>query len=120
MRKINYLALGLLLSTSGCMSLDEVGRHMPVVGKRCENWECFSSDGQEVSEERKTQLRAAGQLQDEDGGHVQRRAVGSQSASSVPFADEQQAKPADKKDLTPFDMSPEQLKSLPLDAAGSE
>jgi hypothetical protein len=32
---------------------------MPVVGERCENWQCFTSSGQEISRERKMGIAPA-------------------------------------------------------------
>lgn len=35
---------------SGCTAIgnwaDQLGSHMPVIGERCNHWECFSSSGQ--------------------------------------------------------------------------
>src|SRR5262245_57625380 len=49
----------LLFTLGGCAWLDDMGRHMPVVGERCENWQCFTKSGQEQSRIKK-QMREHG------------------------------------------------------------
>jgi hypothetical protein len=110
---IRTIALSLLLATSGCISFDELGRHMPVVGKRCENWECFTSSGQSTSEERKAELRAEGKPVDEDDDTAIRRPINRQNVTGSMQAQQEQAT-AKPKEPTPFDMTPDQLQNLPL------
>ena len=42
------------LGLSGCQTIgnwaDSVGRHMPVIGERCEHWQCITSSGQAESD----------------------------------------------------------------------
>lgn len=51
----NYRFLLLLapLILSGCdwigRQADALGEHMPVIGERCEHWQCFTSEGQAES-----------------------------------------------------------------------
>lgn len=67
MRYTRLLPLLFLPLLGGCETIgnwaDDLGQHMPVIGERCEHWQCFTSSGQEQSEmnkrERMMQNRAA-------------------------------------------------------------
>jgi len=47
-------SLALLLMLGGCNAVnhwaDDTGQHFPVIGKRCEYWQCFTAYGQQQSE----------------------------------------------------------------------
>jgi len=47
------LISALALSTSGCAWMgrqaDALGEHMPVIGERCEHWQCITQSGQATS-----------------------------------------------------------------------
>jgi len=49
---IALMALAGLLSGCGWINrqADAAGEYMPVVGERCENWQCFTEEGQQKSE----------------------------------------------------------------------
>ncbi len=44
------LALVLPLLLGGCGLTDWADANMPVIGERCEHWQCFTSSGQEASQ----------------------------------------------------------------------
>jgi hypothetical protein len=50
-----------LLSLSGCnwigRQADAVGSHMPVIGERCEHWQCITSSGRQRSDMYKMQAQ---------------------------------------------------------------
>ena len=52
MRYMVFLCL--LIVVSGCQSVgnwaDDVGSYMPVIGERCEHWQCFTEGGRAQSE----------------------------------------------------------------------
>ncbi len=56
----------LVLALSGCQTVggwfDSVGNHLPVIGERCEHWQCFSDSGRRESEatKRARETRDAG------------------------------------------------------------
>jgi hypothetical protein len=51
--RLPFLLLPLWL-VSGCNGIgdvaDSLGNHLPVIGDRCEHWQCFTESGQEQSE----------------------------------------------------------------------
>jgi hypothetical protein len=51
------ILIGCLWALSGCTAIanwaDNMGQHMPVVGERCEHWQCLTSSGQAKSNEYK-------------------------------------------------------------------
>lgn len=62
--KVNSLRNALYLSASclllgGCETIygwaNGVGSYMPVIGDRCEHWQCVTSEGQAISEAKKRQ-----------------------------------------------------------------
>jgi hypothetical protein len=63
-----YGAVILLCALSGCQAIgnwfDSVGEHFPVIGERCEHWQCFTESGREISDaNKKKQAAAAGATQ---------------------------------------------------------
>ena len=64
-----------LVITAGCLLLsgcgwigrqaDHVGSYMPVIGERCEHWQCFTSEGQAISNANKAQRENAEREQEE-------------------------------------------------------
>lgn len=52
-------AICALFLLSGCQSIgnlaDDLGSHLPVIGERCEHWQCFTTSGQETSDAIKMQ-----------------------------------------------------------------
>jgi len=52
MRWIFVLLLPFILNSCQTISgwADSLGEHMPVVGERCEHWQCFTSSGQKKNE----------------------------------------------------------------------
>lgn len=112
-KKLCVLAGLTIASLSGCMSLDEIGRHMPVIGERCENWQCVTTEGQAASAEKKRILRGGGSDDsDAQSYSSRRRPINGNAAPVTPVEVEE---PAPKpKAMTPYDMPPEKLESLPL------
>ena len=95
MKQASGLAIFLLLGLSGCSWLNSIGDHLPVMGTRCENWQCFTESGQEASDRKKAQEKAqsAGArtpVNPPDGG---------ESTSPSPS-------PAAEKGPTPWDSTP--------------
>lgn len=97
-KKLLLGAALLLTSVSGCSWIDDLGRHMPVIGERCENWQCFTSSGQAQSEATKRSLMAR-----------ERKGIPLNERSAPVAAEPAPAMPVESKELTPFDMTPEQL-----------
>lgn len=91
----------MVLSLGGCEWIDDLGRHMPVVGERCENWECFTQSGRTQSEATKRALAG------KEDGERKRTPINMQGTPS----NSQSAQP---QNPTPFDMPPEQLDNLPV------
>jgi hypothetical protein len=52
------------LPLSGCdwigKQADNLGEHMPVVGERCEHWQCITPSGQAASDTNKQKMQQAG------------------------------------------------------------
>lgn len=52
----------LFLLLSACDTIgdaaDSLGTHMPVIGERCEHWQCLTAEGQRRSDEIKSQRAA--------------------------------------------------------------
>ncbi len=50
---VSFPLLALSFCLSGCDAIgnfaDRVGSHMPVVGERCEHWQCMTESGRQVS-----------------------------------------------------------------------
>lgn len=61
-KSVAAIALLSAVFVSGCGFFDRVGDHMPVIGERCENWQCFTSSGQEKSREKEAEQMKARQL----------------------------------------------------------
>lgn len=61
--KIRTFLVLLPLGLCGCQAIgdwfDRVGEHMPVIGDRCEHWQCFTEAGQEASDAKKAQEQQA-------------------------------------------------------------
>lgn len=55
------LYVTVLLALGGCQwigdTADRWGEHMPVVGERCEHWQCITVSGQKRSDEIKAQQK---------------------------------------------------------------
>lgn len=53
-----YSLIAMLFLLSSCQAIgdfaDSIGRHMPVIGKRCEHWQCVTESGQKASDTNKT------------------------------------------------------------------
>ena len=51
------LISGMILGLSSCAWIgrqsDALGNHMPVIGERCEHWQCFTASGRAQSEANK-------------------------------------------------------------------
>jgi hypothetical protein len=94
-----------LLLLGGCGFFDSVGDHMPVLGDRCEYWQCFTQYGQEQSNLIKE--REHGASSDSSGSAAPQ--VPSEQLPAAPAAQAPQTSGAP----TPYDMTPEQLQSLP-------
>jgi hypothetical protein len=49
--------IAILLLLPGCRAITNwaygVGEHMPVIGERCEHWQCVTASGQQKSDEQK-------------------------------------------------------------------
>lgn len=58
-----YILGGLLLMLTNCQTIgnwaDSIGEHLPVIGERCEHWQCFTASGQQISEQNKKGAQAA-------------------------------------------------------------
>jgi len=93
----------LLLLLTQCQWIDDLGEHMPVIGERCENWQCFTEGGREQSEATKR-------------ARQQREAAAAAAANgqTPPAAAVPSATPARPAAPTPFDMPPDQLGTLPV------
>lgn len=100
------LASAALLLTQGCQWADDLGRHMPVIGERCENWQCFTSSGQAQSEANKRTL--AGQ-----GSEQKRKPINPQYQPQQQEVPQAPVEAQPEKGRTPFDMSPEELNDMP-------
>lgn len=92
------------LFMSGCEWIDDVGRHMPVIGERCENWQCFTEGGRAQSEANKRALAVRGG----EGNESARKPI-----NGNPVQPASPVMGTDQKKLTPFDMTPEQLQDMP-------
>ena len=50
-------AILLLLILASCQSIsdfaDRVDKHLPVIGERCEHWQCFTTEGKKISDANK-------------------------------------------------------------------
>jgi hypothetical protein len=52
---------------SGCGITDWADKHMPVIGQRCENWQCVTPAGQAASDAKtKQQANTSGNLPAQD------------------------------------------------------
>ncbi len=96
-----------LLALQGCGWADDLGRHMPVIGERCESWECFTSSGQAQSDANKRALTGRKE------GEQKRIPVNPQYLSPQQAVPQAPVQPQQEKALTPFDMSPEELNDMP-------
>ena len=58
----NALFMACLLALSACQTIsdaaDGLGSYMPVIGERCEHWQCFTEEGQAISDANKAQMEA--------------------------------------------------------------
>ena len=45
----------LFQALAGCEWADNLGKHLPVIGERCESWQCFTESGKQASEAKKRQ-----------------------------------------------------------------
>lgn len=84
---------------------------MPVVGERCENWQCFTEGGKAQSDANK-RARA---LRDTDDGRTPLN--GELNKAQPPAAEQVAPQAAAPQAPTPFDMTPEQLERLPTHSA---
>ncbi len=100
-RKI-IIVSALALSLGGCSVFDDIGRHLPVIGERCESSECFTAAGQAESDAKKRELVERGGRGDAERVPLNGRAQGRES-DPVQMSPKAAAKP------TPFDMPPDQL-----------
>lgn len=52
--------LALVMATAGCSWIgrqaDALGSHMPVIGERCEHWQCITKSGRQTSDMYKQQM----------------------------------------------------------------
>ena len=57
MHKYKILLLMCLLpGMSSCQwTEDNIGKHLPVAGERCSNWQCFTEEGKKASAEKQKQ-----------------------------------------------------------------
>lgn len=115
------------ISLTSCSWMDDLGRHMPVIGERCENWQCFTSSGQAQSEMKKRELAAqkAREQQAESGasGRIPINGAQAGAAQAKPAAQpaaNAQPVPEKPSEPTPFDLPPDQLGNLPEPASSSE
>jgi hypothetical protein len=46
MKKFSVL---LCVALASCGWADDLGQHMPTIGERCDNWQCFTEGGREQS-----------------------------------------------------------------------
>jgi|GEM_PF-5147594 len=53
---IKILLLTSLFLLTQCEWIDGIGRHFPVIGERCEYWQCFTESGRQKSDEKKKKL----------------------------------------------------------------
>lgn len=90
-----------LILLQGCEWADDLGRHMPVIGERCENWQCFTSSGQAQSEATKRSLEA------------QKRTPINPQQQPQQATPQAQPQPQQEKARTPYDMTPEELNDMP-------
>jgi len=64
--KILYFTglVSLFFVLNGCQTIgdwaDSAGKHMPVIGQRCEHWQCITASGQQASDEKIKQEQQAG------------------------------------------------------------
>jgi|GEM_PF-1042586 len=53
----NIAAILMIISLTSCQGIsnfaDGIGKHMPVIGERCEHWQCFSESGRRASDANK-------------------------------------------------------------------
>jgi hypothetical protein len=105
-------ACALLLSLSGCGAIynwfNGLGEHMPVIGERCENWQCFTESGRARSD----MIRQAKEHQAETRRQVPvENPQPPAAAAPVPV---KPATPPQPKKLTPYDtVTPDNLEPLP-------
>jgi hypothetical protein len=125
--RYHFLLPAVFLLLCGCQTIgnwaDSIGDHMPVIGDRCEHWQCFTSSGQQISDENK-----AKQAQTSSGispSGAQARIPVPQADTPPPTQAAPTATPAQNPAApgatippapaspTPYDMTPEQLQNLP-------
>lgn len=110
MMKVKHILASVttLALMSGCSWFDDVGRHMPVIGKRCENWQCFTESGQAASDAKTRALETEPQR----GGAQRIKLNGADNPTTMPASVQTMpaaTTPPVQKEPTPFDMTPEQL-----------
>ena len=125
---LSIATLLLLLALCGCQTIgnwaDSIGNHMPVIGERCEHWQCFTSSGQQISEqnkEKQTQVTSGSgtgpvpqSRQPISGNPVATPSAPVPAVATVPAPVPATAPPLSSHGAsTPYDMSPEQLNNLP-------
>ena len=102
-KKARILAAGMALFLGGCQAVgnfaDRVGEHMPVLGERCEHWQCFTESGQKQ-----------GELNKERMAQPTPHAPVSPQAATPPKPSAPPSMPP--KPLTPFDMPDPTLSPL--------
>jgi hypothetical protein len=49
MRYFKYIMVLLPFALGSCQWFEDLGEHMPVIGERCDHWQCFTESGQEAS-----------------------------------------------------------------------
>jgi hypothetical protein len=63
--------LALVMATAGCSWIgrqaDALGSHMPVIGERCEHWQCITKSGRQTSDMYKQQQMEQEEAMKKDG-----------------------------------------------------
>jgi hypothetical protein len=64
-------SIALILAMPGCnwvgRQADALGSHMPVIGERCEHWQCLTKSGRQTSEMYKQQQAEQEEATQKDG-----------------------------------------------------
>lgn len=116
--KRTLLVAAFLLPLGACESLDDLGRHMPVVGERCENWQCFTEGGRLQSEANKRAIQQ-GEGGADGGSSEQRIPLNARDNRTAPAQPATSASQGEGKRATPYDMTPDQLDQLPAPRSSS-
>ena len=105
MRAGHFAIVAILPLLAGCnwvgRQADALGSHMPVIGERCEHWQCVTESGQRQSDlYKQQQVKGAQQVQQDVQDGQQQMQQSQQQMQQQQQQMQQQAAPAGN---TPYD-----------------